>query len=68
VGKATTPKRRRPSSAGARARKATAKKGPQKAGKGKRRKPPGGKPTSDAELLFRLRIVEKALIDGKRGG
>lgn len=29
---------------------------------------PGGAVTSDAEQLFRLRIVEQAIIDGKRGG
>lgn len=29
---------------------------------------PGGKRITDAELLYRLRVVEQALIDGKRGG
>jgi hypothetical protein len=29
---------------------------------------PGGGATSDSEQLFRLRIVEQAIIDGKRGG
>lgn len=29
---------------------------------------PGGTSTSDSEQLFRLRVVEQAIIDGKRGG
>lgn len=67
--KKTTSKKTKPPSVGDRAQKAIAKKGVVTAKNG-RRKPPKGKGAtlSDADLLLRLRIVEQALIDGKRGG
>lgn len=56
--------------ASTRAKRSIEVRGEQRPGRGQRVKPPGsgGKSLTDAELLFRLRIVEACLLDGKRGG
>lgn len=66
MAKGTTKEKRKSSSVGERARKSAKKNGEIAAGKGRRRRT-GGNPISDVEMLYRLRIVEAALIDGKRG-
>lgn len=53
-----------------RAAKSVEANGEQRKGRGQRVKVPGsgGKSTPDCELLYRLRVVEACLLDGKRGG
>jgi hypothetical protein len=65
VGRSKTPRKKTRTTVTDRARKANAKRGNPTGGR--KKKTGGGPAISDVELLFRLRIVERALIDGQRG-